>query len=211
MKAAKIIILLLILAASVGISYYLYTNNFKVEETVVEQESTTSSEESQSDEFIAVLGFESEGSAVLNESSVMNLTVETSVYETPGIEAVIRYNPALVQIDSVTVGENFDQLLAGEIDSTQGRIRLASVKEPGEENLFAGKGTFAKISYTTISTGELTFEYELGEETAPLTFVTLFNKGGDTLQLAPIKAESMGYEILESRPESERTEDRLVQ
>lgn len=199
MKPAKILIIAVILALSGTVSYFLFKELMKEDNTT---ENTTEEQEEEiqetEDEFKVKLSLEQQGTANLNETGTITLKIDTSMYEIPGLDVVLTYDPTIIEVQSVDNGilENY---LVKEINSDLGIITISAVTSPG--NLFKGTGTITtlNVKYLKIDQTQMVISEDSEKTNVPLV-------GGTS---SPLELENLTINITEKTDQTTTENDLL--
>ncbi len=98
--------------------------------------------------------------------------------------ALLRFDPAFVQIKNVTGGEEFTNHLNFDYDNQAGEIRIKQGVAGGQRAV-ASKATFAEIEFVPMKAGQTSLRFDL-EETSAVS---------EKAKYLTVSAESLGFEV----------------
>ncbi len=112
----------------------------------------------------ANLSFQSEPQVVVGKTLEVSINLTTSE-PTDGTDVIVKYDPALLQAQTVTPGTIYDAYPAQKIDSKTGTITLSAIATGATG--FSGNGAFAKVTFKALKAGSttLSLDYQDGSTT----------------------------------------------
>jgi hypothetical protein len=116
---------------------------------------------------IVAAGFNFEPSSItkeVNSSFEIEIIIDTKSEQVGGAGAIIRYDINSIKINSIIPGDVFADYPILSINDKIGQANISGIVGSPNE-LYTGKGIFAKLNVTGIKTGEtsLSFEFEKGK------------------------------------------------
>jgi hypothetical protein len=159
----------------------------------------------------------SEITTAINSTFDIEIIIDTNNEQVGGAGAIIRYDTNIVTIKNITAGDVFADYPVLSFDNKTGQANISGIVA-SQNDLYEGKGTFAKLSITAINSGKtsLSFDFEKGKTNdsniattyAPYDILTEVNTAEINVT-ANISDQSLTSNSLEPTisPDNELTQD----